>query len=146
MVAADAAGRRHVWEATRRGCRLVPLEAYKFPPSSVCVYRALRGPAVCARRLWGSVRANLGRAYSHDYWRPVYNRFFPYLPLATPAHRRTRFCTDLVAATLESVGVLDFAPTHKTSADVIPSDFTERQQDLPLTAAYSYDSEIMIAY
>ena len=93
-----------------------------------------------------SIRRNLGRPYSHDYWRPVHNRFFPYLPLATPTYRRPRFCTDLVAETLESVGVLDFGPTDKTPADMIPSDFTEQQQALPLTGGYSYDSEIMIAY
>ena len=147
MVVADSSSNRYVWEATRRGCRLVPLRQYRFPPSSVCVYRGLRGPAaVDAGRLARSIRRNLGRPYSHDYWRPVHNRFFPYLPLATPIYRRTRFCTDLVAETLESVGVLDFGPTDKTPADMIPSDFTEQQQALPLTGGYSYDSEIMIAY
>ena len=145
MVVTDTAGRRYVWEATRRGCALVPLESYNFARHSVCLYRALRGPPVPPAALRRAVRANLGRPYSHDYWRPVYNRFFPYLPLATPAHRRTRFCTDLVAETLARVGVLDFDPTDRTPAETLPSDFTEKQQDLPLTPAYTYDHEIMIA-
>ena len=91
MVVTDSSSNRYVWEATRRGCQLIPLHSYHFAKRSVCVYRALRGPPVQLSKLWRAVRANLGRSYSHDYWRPVYNRFFPHLPLATPARRRTRF-------------------------------------------------------
>ena len=146
LVVAARGGRRFVWEATRRGVQLIPIEEYAMPPRSVCLYRPLRGgPAPDARKLWDFVHMHAGRRYSHEYWRPVYNRLFPYLPLATPHDRKTRFCTDLAAETLEHLGVLDFAGSPRTPADMIPADFTETYENLPLVPPYYYDEEIMIA-
>ena len=146
VVKAARGGRRFVWEATRRGVRLIPIEEYAVPPRSVCLYRSLcGGRSIDPERLWSFVQAHAGRRYSHEYWRPVYNRIFPYLPLATPRHRKTRFCTDLAAETLEHVGVLNFEDGPRTPADLIPADFTEEYQSLPLSRPYYYSPEIMIA-
>ena len=146
LVVTAPGGHRFVWEATRRGVQLIPIEEYGVPPRSVCLYRPLRGgPALHARKLWDFVLAHVGRRYSHEYWRPVYNRLFPYLPLATPRRRRTRFCTDLAAETLGHVGVLNFEDDPRTPADVIPADFTEEYENIPLVKPYEYGEEIMIA-
>ena len=144
MVVCDARGRTFIWEATRRGCQLVPLSSYRTSPYSIFVHRKLRGPRLDPRALERVLREHAGRQYSHCYWRPVYNQWFPYLPLATPAHRRTRFCTDLIADTLARVGVLDFDSISRTCADLLPADFTEAAESLPLTAKYRYGPEVRI--
>ena len=144
MVVRDARGATFIWEATRRGCRLVPLRSYCTSPRSIFVYRKLLGPPLDPTRLERALTEHVGRKYSHCYWRPVYNQWFPYLPLATPAHRQTRFCTDLIADTLARVGVLDFSSLSRTCADLLPADFTEAAESLPFTTKYRYGTEVRI--
>jgi hypothetical protein len=147
LLVMDAAQQPFVWEASPRGCRLVPLQSYQCQPDSVAVYRQLLGrrqPGFEAR-LERFIRRYQHRKYVHDYWRPVHNRLFPHLRLSTPLQRSACFCTDLVAETLEHMGVLDFGQSLDTPADVLPGDFTQAAEHLPLTAPYHLGEEITIA-
>ena len=145
MVVTDTAGRRYVWEATRRGCALVPLESYKLRGQQrVPVPRAAR-PARARSALWRSRARQPGAAVQPRLLAP---RLQPLLPVPAAGHARAPPHAVLYRSGGGDAGARGRAglcPTDRTPADVIPSDFTEKQQDLPLTAAYSYDSEIAIA-
>jgi hypothetical protein len=147
LLVLDASQRPFVWETTQKGCRIVPLQHYQRQAATVAiVYRQLEGPrsAHFAVRLERFIRQCQHVPYGHDYWRPLHNRLFPHLRLSTPMHRTVRFCTDLVAETLAHMGVLDFRPSLDTSADILPVDFTQGAERLPLVHGYRFGEEIKI--
>ena len=146
LLVLDAAQQPFVWEATRKGCKLVPLQCYQCQPGTVVVYRALRGPRLpdFNARLERFIRQCADLPYAHDYWRPLHNRLFPYLRLSTPLTRNVRFCTDLVADTLAHLGVLDFEQSLDTPADILPVDFTQAGEHLPFRQGYGLGEEIKI--
>jgi hypothetical protein len=145
LVVLDKRNSPFVWEATPRGCRLVPLQYYRCAPNTIAVYRQLLGPrSNLQSRLESFIRRSRCLPYGHAYWRPLHNRLFPHLRIGTPVQRSSYFCTDLLADTLEHLGVLDFAASLDTPADVLPADFTEAAEHLPFTAHYSLGPEIKI--
>ena len=147
LVMLDARRRPFVWETTRKGCHLVPLERYSCQPGTIAVYRQLQGPrsACFETRLEAFIRKTKSVPYGHDYWRALHNRLFPYLPLSIPQRRKVRFCTDLVAEALDELGVLDFRHSMDTPAEMLPVDFTQSGERLPWAPGYSLGEEIMIA-
>lgn len=147
LLVLDACKRPFVWETTRKGCHLVPLERYSCQPGTIAVYRQLLGPrpADFVQRLEVFIRQKQSVPYSHDYWRALHNRLFPYLPLSTPPQRKAQFCTDLVAEALAELDVLDFTQSLDAPADMLPVDFTQSGERLPLVNGYRLGEEIMIA-
>lgn len=148
LLVLDACRQPFVWEATRKGCQLVPLERYQCQPGTVVVYRPLQGPRSpdFDTRLERFMRQCAHLPYAHDYWRPLHNRLFPHLRLSTPVARNVRFCTDLVADTLSHLGVLDFEQSLDTPADILPVDFTQAGEHLPLRRGFAFGEEIKIAH
>ena len=154
MVVEDAHGTKFVWESVRRGAQLTPLRQLllrRFPrrPGEGLLCRRLNrrfgSTAVC--RLTHFVKRRLGQPYGHLYWKALYNRWCPHLPLPIRADRaphHQRYCTDLVAETLEHLGVLDYSRSGLTHAATLPHDVTAARQRLPLTPGYAYSEEIML--
>lgn len=140
-----------VWESVRQGARLVPLStllARKYRPGEGLIFRKMQGPALDHARFTQFIRMRLGQPYSHDYWKALYNRWFPYMPL--PIQQRLadsgtpRFCTDIVAETLEHLGVLDFRHAQHTYASTLPFDFSSGKEWLPYSPHYSYGEEVLL--
>jgi hypothetical protein len=68
----------------------------------------------------------------------------PYYALRA-ARRRNRegngetyYCTELVAAALQHIGVLAVAPVGRSPSNYVPGDFAESSQDLCLTGEYGF--------
>lgn len=154
MVVEDTAGAKFVWESVRRGAQLTPLRQLllrRFPrrPGEGLLCRRLNRPLGrrAASRLVRFVLSRLGQPYGHTYWKALHNRWFPHLPVPIRADRvpyHQRYCTDLVAETLEHMGVLDYTYSGLTHAATLPCDFTAARQRLPLAPGYCYSSEIML--
>lgn len=140
-----------VWESVRQGARLVPLAtllARRYRPGEGLVFRKMQGPPVDHARFTRFIRARLGQPYSHDYWKALYNRWFPHMPLPIQqrlAHSGTpRFCTDIVAETLEHLGVLDYSQSYGTYASTLPLDFSQAKEWLPYAPHYTYGEEVLL--
>jgi len=151
MVVEDAAGRKYVWESVRSGARLTPLgralRRFRHRPGEGLLCRRLSRPLRRPARLLSFVKQRLGQPYGHTYWKALHNRWFPYLPVPVRTDRTPhaeRYCTDLVAETLEHMGVVDYTYSRLTHASTLPGDFTVSRQRLPLVSGYVYSSAIML--
>ena len=154
MVVEDAHGSKYVWESVRRGAQLTPLRQLllrSFPrrpgEGLLCrvLNRPLRGRQVA--QLCQFAKNRLGQPYGHTYWKALYNRWFPYMPLPIRSDwmpHTQRYCTDLVAETLEHLGVVDYTYSDLTHAATLPCDFTASKERLPLSPGYAYSEEVML--
>lgn len=154
MVVEDAAGQKYVWESVRSGAQFTPLRQalrrFRHRPGEGLLCRRLSRPLGQQGqqgRLLSFVKQRLGQPYGHTYWKALHNRWFPHMPVPVRTDRTPhaeRYCTDLVAETLEHMGVVDYTYSELTHASTLPCDFTVSRQRLPLIGGYVYSSEIML--
>jgi hypothetical protein len=53
----------------------------------------------------------------------------------------TYYCTELVAAALQHIGVLAVAPVGRSASNYVPGDFADASQDLCLTSEYCFNRQ-----
>lgn len=131
-----------------RGTRLTPLyrclERWKHGPISV---RSLLGEPLDLVKFQTFIQSRWHHDFALDYIARGSNRFFDVL-FHIPVNPRTksgpRYCAELVSETLEHLGVLDFTKSDKSPHSMIPRDFVEKTDSLPLVNTYSYTGEVLL--
>ncbi len=150
MVFVDRSGVPFTWESLYTGHRVVPLLPLlqrRVEHGHTCMLRKITCP-VDSRSLERFIRANLNKPYSFTAWRGVVRRIFKVLHVPSPlsdTERDARYCSQLVAETLESLGVLDFRNSAKPPSLVLPADFSEEvTHKLPWVAPYCLGPSIKL--
>lgn len=146
MVFVDRQGVPFVWESLVTGHRVRRLETVleKWQFTDLCFLRKINKPvnSVSFERF---IRANLDTHYSFNMWRAVINRWCASLHLPEWDSGEARFCSQLVADTLASLGVLDFTCAPLQSNLLLPGDFSScRANRLPIVHGYAYGPEIQL--
>ena len=149
MVVQSPQGEPLLWQTTRKGAHLRALCECPTTLRHMVVVRQLSPPLSHAQHqaLHNFATNSQGQAYSHDYWKAVYNRWFPYLPLPIRYYRnfrQGRFCTDLIAQTLHHIGVLNFDHSNLCPTDLLPMHFTENHEKLPLAHPFHFGPEVLL--
>lgn len=111
------------------------------------------GGKVCVRSWNRRVDVGLFTEFIHDHWNTTaysyscmmvygYNRLFPWLPKSGFLHKKQgRYCSELIASTLEHLGILDFTNSEVERRTILPSDFTYAEDTLPLRPGWRLGSE-----
>ena len=149
MVFVDRRGVPFVWESLVSGPRVRRLDQVlaEWRLTDLCFLRKLNKPvnSVAMERF---IRANLSTRYSFDMWRAVVQRWCATLQLPEWGgwdSGDARFCSQLVADTLEHLGALDLRCGAAQSNLLLPGDFAVARSDaLPWTAGFALGPEIQL--
>ena len=93
------------------------------------------------------IRANLHKPYSYSSWRSMVHRWSGvlHMPQWSQRDNDAMFCSQLVAATLQHLGALDFSNVDKKPAMLLPADFSpESTASFPWVAPYNLGPLILI--
>lgn len=144
----------YVWEMTaKHGTHLPKLEDVMAKYRGQVVVRPLvhhsgqRGVADNSK-LRDILRAKWGKVYAYDFWLYGYNRILnktcPLPAWCDDKHRDTRFCCDLISETYNDAGVLDYHCDPDAVCHVIPKDFAQKTQNLPVHSDYRFGDEVLL--
>jgi len=133
-----------------KATRLTPLYRYlKRCPKPLCV-RPIN-QEVDVDRFCEFVKKKWDQPFAFDFLVNGANRVFMdvvNVPVLTRTKRSARYCAELVAETFAYLGVFDF----KSSVDegvrpntIIPRDFGQEHQRLPLVNGWSFGDEVLLA-
>lgn len=158
---ADATPELWVWESLagcgKRFVRLAPLLRRRAVGERVVVRHLLRDQApvgdgdLCLGLLAELIRTGRGTPYSFSFWRTAFHRWCAHLPLppttmrCTAHPRAPMFCSELVAYTLDMLGVLDVeSHSGRTYDRLLPVDFSHdhAQRPLPLAPRFAYGPDV----
>ena len=96
-------------------------------------------------------RTGRGTPYAFSFWRTAFHRWCAHLPLppttmrCTAHPRAPMFCSELVAYTLDMLGVLDVeSHSGRTYDRLLPVDFSHdhAQRPLPLAPRFAYGPDV----
>ena len=146
LVFVDKKGTPFVWESLVRGHRVRTLAdvLHEWAATDLCFLRKINKP-LSGPAMERFIRANLDARYSFNMWRAVANRWCASLQLPEWDSGEARFCSQLVADTLEHLGALDFRCSHTCPRLLLPGDFSsQRSTALPWAHGYAHGPEIQI--
>lgn len=146
VVFVDRANQPYVWESLVSGHRVRALRDVlrEWSHTDLCFLRKINMP-LSGRQMETFIRANLQTRYSFNMWRAVVNRWCASLQLPEWDSGEARFCSQLVADTLEHLGALDFRCSHTCPRLLLPGDFSsQRSSALPWAPGIAYGPEIQI--
>ena len=167
----DKTGYPYIWDMDTRGARLLNLDAFLKMFKGYTAVRSIN-KNVDQEEFKKFIQMKWNKSYDYEFWLHGYNRMFPLMPLpaSTPSKRdkNSYFCCDLVAETLEHLGVLQFDPkednvknndrgcnTQDKSLSDCPTmtlkkeamgmgDFESKSTALPLCPTWKFAEEVMI--
>jgi hypothetical protein len=126
MVFVDKSGTPFIWETMWHGNRVEPLFRYlqeRTKRGHVCLLRKLT-KLVDSRACEQFIRAHLHKPYSYSFWRTCVGQVMSLYHFPSLFGRDDgMFCSQLVAATLQHLGALDFQGAAKSPATLLPADF-----------------------
>lgn len=150
MVFVDKSGVPFTWESLYTGHSVVPLLpclTRRTAKGHVCMLRKITRP-LDSKLFEQFIRDNLNKPYSFTAWRAILRRVFKVLNVPagfSDVEGEARYCSQLVAETFESLGVLDFRNCVKPASLILPADFSEEvTQELPWVAPYSLGPPIRL--
>lgn len=132
-----------------RATRLTPLFRYLARVKKPVCVRALSKP-VDAIKFSQFVRQKWDQPFGFDFLANGGNRVFQDLvglPSLPRTDKSARFCAELIAETFAHLGVFDFkncTDPHVRSDHIIPKDYSEQDEHLPLTPGHTFGPEILL--
>ena len=145
LVFVDAFGEPFVFEVTPfKGCALTRLSDRLKKPGLLCVVRHLT-PAIEGADMERVIKPLIGMSYDAALTTGL-RAFLSTWGVSNIKHdadKDKRFCSELVAYVYSKLGVLCFTKSWRKDVSLImPSDFTQEHQDLPLCPAFTLGPEL----
>jgi len=147
LVFVDAFGEPFVFEVTPfKGCTLTRLSDRLKKPGLLCVIRHLT-PSIAGADMERVIKPLIGMPYDGALTTGL-RAFLSTWGVSNIKHgaseeKDKRFCSELVAYVYAELGVLCFTQTWRKDVTlIVPSDFTQEHQDLPLCPAFTLGPEL----
>ena len=133
-----------------KATRLTPLFRYiERSPKPVCVRPINR--EVDILKFQEFIKKKWDQPFGFDFLTTGANRVFMDLvgvPAIPRSKQSARFCAELVAETLIYLGVFDVhnsVDPHMRTDHIIPRDFSQQDEHLPLATCWSFGDEVLLA-